>query len=421
MRRIAITAAGIVSPIGRGFGLFADNLLAGTSGVGRIVDVLGDGYGDIPVHYAALVDADLPSTLGDVPVHRSIVFAFDALRQILDSARASEIERANLHCGVGVGQLFPDLDDCRRFGTARVMAEIEAQFSSPRPEPALGLASALRSEHGTVLLRNELNLKGVATTYNGTCSASTQACIAACEDIADGATVAIGGGHDTLVTAGGIYLMHALGTLTEEQKIRPFDVHRDGTLLGEGAAYFLFEDLDHAEARNANVLAEVVGWATSIDGHHLTSPDPSGDPAVQMITAALHHARLEPASIDYVNAHGTSTVLNDTVESAVLKRALRGHPAFVSSTKAQVGHLIAACGAIGLAACLAAIEHQLVPPNPNLRDPDPDCDVALAPAHAVPAKIEYALCNSFGFGGQNGCMILRRPRSSRAPLEQVAS
>ena len=411
MQRVAITGAGIVSPIGRGMTAFAERLMAGQNGTRRLTEVFGASFEDVPIRHGAVVGETAPATLAaeiEDTAHRSIRFAADALAQIAGSLEGLDISSAGLHCGVGIGQLCPELSDLRKYGARRVLGEIEAQLRSATRAPELRLTSAMRADSGTALLQDMLGLEATAATYCGACSAATQACIAACEEVSAGATYALGGGHDTLFSAAGIHLMYELGTLSEEPDIRPFDVNRDGTMLGEGAAYFLFEDLEHAKARGATILAEVVGWASSSDGYHLTSPDPSGDAAVRMITRALRQAGLAPDRIDYVNAHGTSTVLNDRVEADIIKRALAGHRAHVSSTKAQVGHWIAACGAVGLAACLAAFERQLLPPNPHLVDPDPECEIELAPRTARAASIEHILCNAFGFGGQNSCVVLRR-------------
>lgn len=414
MERVVITGIGVVSPIGRGFRVFADQLLAGWCGSRRLEEVFGPNYRDVPVRYgAAVAPSDMPvlaefERLG--PHHRSVLFAADAIRQIVESSNGADLTRAGLHCGIGVGLLCPEMDDVRKYGAERMLKEFEAQPHPDRTAPQLNLASAIQANSGTDLLQQHYGLGSICGTYSGACSASTQASIAACEDVALGeAEFAIGGGHDTLFAPAGIHLMYELGTLSEDSRIRPFDVARDGTMLGEGAVYFLFERLEHARARGAHIYAEVTGWSSSLDGYHLTSPDPSGEAATRMIQCALRQSGFRPDEIDYVNAHGTATVLNDVMEAEVIKEALGGHPAYVSSTKAQVGHLIAACGAIGLGASIAAIEQQVVPPNPHLSDPDPECDVNLAPSHAIPARIDRVVCNSFGFGGQNSCLVLQRP------------
>lgn len=414
--RIAITAAGIVSPIGRGMVAFGDGLLAGRQGVKSLRGLFGDAHRDLPVRYGAWVDASdvAPSPrlerAGALP--RSVRFAADALQQVMGATRAPGLAAAGLHACMGAGQQLVDLADLRRHGVRRMLEVVDAAQAGA-PYDAHPFELPVRADQYVDLLRRAFELEGVSSLLGGACSASIQACIAACEDIVDGAEYAIGGGHDSMLGLGGLYLMYGLGTLSPSENeagriVRPFDIQRDGTLIGEGAAYFLFEALDHAQRRGAHILAEVVGYSAALDGHHITNPDPSGDAAVRMIEDAVAQAEISPHQIDYVNAHGTGTLLNDVVEARILDRALRGHRPLVSSTKAQVGHLIAACGAVELAACVVAIERQIAPPACNVDEQDPECDVRLAPAVAQATPITHVLCNSFGFGGQNSCMILRR-------------
>lgn len=414
--RIAITAAGVVSPLGRGLAALGDGLLAGRQGVKSLRGLFGDEHRALPVRYGAWVEARdfAPAPrldrAGRLP--RSLQLAGDALQQLCGDAPVPGLGEAGLHCGIGVGQQLPDLAALRQHGARPILDAIDAAAAGGE-RPGCAFEVALRADFGTELLRRAFELGGLSSALAGTCSASTQACIAACEDIAAGAAAAVGGGHDSLLSLGGLYFMYSLGTLspTEHEDgriVRPFDVHRDGTLLGEGAVYFLFEELEHARRRGARILAEVLGYSSALDGYHITNPDPSGDAAVRMIEDALAQAELRPEQIDYVNAHGTGTLLNDVVEAKILHRALRGHRPYVSSSKAQVGHLIAACGALGLASCLVALERQVAPPACNVDAPDPECDLRLAPLPAGTTRIEHVLCNSFGFGGQNACMILRR-------------
>lgn len=419
-RRIVMTAAGVVSPIGREYVRFGDNLLAGVQGVRSLAPLYGDEYSALPVRYGGLIDDGAvrvpPALLRFGRLHRSILFAADAIEQLARGGVPPGISQAGLYTGVGLGQLHPTLHDLREYGARRLLA-LADERSNGGLRTLPDADAEVEADHGTAVLRQAFGLEGPFGALAGACSASTQACIAACEDVLAGATYAIGGGHDSMLHPGGLYFMYTLGTLSPSESadgriVRPFDIERDGTLVGEGAAYFLFEDYAHASARRAPILAEVLGWGSSLDGHHITSPDPGGDAATRMIGDALEQARLPPTAIDYVNAHGTATVLNDTIEAGIIKRALQGRRAYVSSTKAQAGHLIAACGALGMAAGLTALERQQVPPNPNLSRPDPECDVRLAPAASVPAPIDHVLCNAFGFGGQNSCMVLRSARAA---------
>jgi 3-oxoacyl-[acyl-carrier-protein] synthase II len=190
---------------------------------------------------------------------------------------------------------------------------------------------------------------------------------------------------------------------------RPFDANRDGLALGEGAAVLTLETLDHASGRSANILGEIVGYGASLDTHHLTQPHPQGDAALASMTAATQSARLNPSQINYVNAHGTGTVMNDAAEANAIRRWAEDQAATlpVSSTKSSIGHLLGAAGAVEALVCLMALREQWLPPTSTLQTPDAACTfpVVRTPTRA---KMEYALSNSFGFGGANATLILRR-------------
>lgn len=190
---------------------------------------------------------------------------------------------------------------------------------------------------------------------------------------------------------------------------RPFDLKRDGFVLGEGAGVLLIESLEHAEARGARPIAELVGYAATSDAHHITQPAPEGAGAAQAIRLALRQAGLAPQDIDYVNAHGTSTPLNDRLETAAMKGAFGEHASKVaiSSTKSMTGHLLGAAGGVEAALSVMAIERSMIPPTINLENPDPECDLDYVPNLARPARLRTAMSNSMGFGGHNACLIFK--------------
>jgi 3-oxoacyl-[acyl-carrier-protein] synthase II len=402
-RRVVITAAGVVSPLGIGFRNFAQALFSGASAARPLVEAFGHEWAGLPVSIGAPVSDFVPRTIEGVPAHeleRSAQFALEAVGQIVDQVGAEMLRELNapLYCGVGAAQPLLDFEEARRLANNLI----------PRPR-----ATAVSCELGSQVLRAAFGLSGAAQTFAGACSASTQACIQAAEEIRAGLELAvIAGGHDSLLSVPGLYMMHELGTLataeaTPARAVRPFDRDRDGTMVGEGAVYFLFEELEHAQARGAVILAEVTGWGSSLDGHHVTSPDPEGTYGATMIKAALSLSGIAAERVDYVNAHGTATLLNDATEARILQRALPGHRPWVSSSKPQLGHLIAACGAAEVAVCVAALMQQRLPPNLNFETPDPEYDLKLViTSHA--AALEYVLSNSFGFGGQNSCILLKR-------------
>ena len=210
----------------------------------------------------------------------------------------------------------------------------------------------------------------------------------------------------------GFARMNALSTRNDspEQASRPWDKDRDGFVLSEGAGMLVLEELSHAEARGADVLAEIVGYGMSADGSHMTAPNPEGEGAARAMSAAIGDARLPPDQIDYINAHGTSTPLGDVAETRAIKSVFGDHARSlcVSSSKSQLGHLLGASGGVEMCACVMALEHQVVPPTINLDNPAPDCDLDYVPGEARSRPLTHILKNSFGFGGHNACLVIRK-------------
>jgi 3-oxoacyl-[acyl-carrier-protein] synthase II len=232
----------------------------------------------------------------------------------------------------------------------------------------------------------------------------------------DDADVMICGGTEACITplaVGGFRAMRALSQRNDdpEHACRPWDKLRDGFIIGEGAGILILEELEHARRRNAPILAELVGYGMSGDAFHITSPSEDGDGAYRVMRAALRDARIEPHLIDYINAHGTSTDVGDRIETTAIKRVFGEHArrVAVSSTKSMTGHLLGGAGGLEAGISVMAIRDQIAPPTINYECPDPDCDLDYVPNHARPMKIDYALSNSFGFGGTNGCLIFKKP------------
>ena len=254
-------------------------------------------------------------------------------------------------------------------------------------------------------------------------SATATACTTSAHSIGDSfrliqhgdALAMICGGTEACITPmgiGGFAAMRALSTRNDEPEraSRPWDRDRDGFVVGEGAGILVLEDLEFAQRRGANILAEVVGYGMSADAFHVTSPPDDGDGAFRVMRNALRDAKLEPEQIDYINAHGTSTEVGDRAETQAIKRAFGEHAykVAVSSTKSMTGHLLGGAGGLEAGITVMAIRDQLAPPTINLDNPDPVCDLDFVPHHARPLKIEHALSNSFGFGGTNGCLIFKK-------------
>jgi len=232
---------------------------------------------------------------------------------------------------------------------------------------------------------------------------------------AGGADVVLAGGAEAPITPLGVAGFNALRALSRQndnpqRASQPFNRNRDGFVLAEGAAVLVLESADHAAARGVQPLAELRGYAATSDSHHLTEPNPTGQSAAAAVTAALESAQLSPSDVDYLNAHGTSTPLNDWHETKALKLAL-GDDAYripVSSTKSMTGHLLGAGGALEAALCIMALETGIMPPTINLDDPDDECDLDYVPLSARQADLNVVLSNSFGFGGHNSVLVLAR-------------
>jgi 3-oxoacyl-[acyl-carrier-protein] synthase II len=231
----------------------------------------------------------------------------------------------------------------------------------------------------------------------------------------DDADVMICGGAEACITPmgiGGFAAMRALSLRNDhpEKASRPWDAQRDGFVVGEGAGILILEELEHARRRGAPILAEMAGYGMTADAHHMTSPPEDGDGAFRVMQLAIRDAGIEPNQIQYVNAHGTSTEIGDRIETKAIKRAFCDHAnkLAVSSTKSMTGHLLGGAGGLEAGITTLALRDQIAPPTINYEVPDPECDLDYVPNHSRPMKIDYALSNSFGFGGTNGCLILKR-------------
>jgi 3-oxoacyl-[acyl-carrier-protein] synthase II len=263
----------------------------------------------------------------------------------------------------------------------------------------------------------------IRTGAKGPNSATATACTTSAHSIGDSfkiiqrndADVMICGGAEACITPmgiGGFAAMRALSQRNDEPEraSRPWDVQRDGFVVGEGSGILVLEEFEHAQRRGANILAEIVGYGMSADAYHITSPSEDGDGAFRVMRLALKDAGIEPEQIDYVNAHGTSTEVGDRIETTALKRVFCEHAykLAVSSTKSMTGHLLGGAGGLEAGITVLALRDQIAPPTVNLDLPDPECDLDYVPHKARPMKIDYALSNSFGFGGTNGCLIFKR-------------
>lgn len=408
-RPVVITGLGVVSPIGIGADAFWDALRSGRSGVSRVTAFEASRF---PCQVAAAVvdfraeeflEARAAARMGR---HAQFAVAAAMLAVAHAGLDLEQVDRGR--CGAVLGCCFGD--------QAAVEAEHAVlQASGPRRvAPALVPIQLSSLAAGEVAIN--LGLRGLNYVVSAACASANHALGLAARHIAHGdAEVVLAGGTEAALTPlvfAGFGQARALATGfndTPEQASRPFDAARRGFVPGEGAAVLVLESLDHARAREAPILAEFAGFAASDDAHHVTAPDPEGRGLADAITAALADARLPPEAIDYVSAHGTSTPLNDKLETRAIKRAFgdQARRLAISATKSQLGHLLGAASAVALAATVLAMQHGLVPPTINLDNPDPDCDLDYVPHAARPLEIRAAVSNACGFGGQNSVVVIR--------------
>lgn len=425
MRKVAITGMGIVTAIGIGVAEYWKAVLAGTSGVGPIRHFDASG---LPSRMASYVQDEEAlegwrRRLGLSPEDpRSLLFALASGQMAYEAARW-HVELGGERVGVVFGTYGDKID------TGRI-AEV-AYRSRPEGTREIPLApffeSYCRTFNGHQLHRllPHYATAALARMYGGTgptCTIQT-ACTSAAQAIGEAfrairrGTVdrAICGGGECLVSAHSMLMFSLLGALSTrndepERASRPFDATRDGFVLGEGSGVLVLERMDLAQERGAPILAELAGFGTSCDAYRLTDEDPEGRGAVLAMQRALDSAGLGPGDVDYINAHGTSTLINDRVETTAIKTVFgrRAYDIPVSSTKSMIGHAISAAGAIEAIACILALREQVLPPTINYEHPDPQCDLDYVPNVARPSRIDVALSNSFGFGGHNDCLIIKR-------------
>jgi 3-oxoacyl-[acyl-carrier-protein] synthase II len=407
-RRVVVTGLGAVTSLGTSVDTFWDNIISGKSGISTIerVDV-----SDIPTHIAAEIkDFDIEQYMSRRAARRldrSAQYFWVATQQALNDADLSydeddpEALRVGVVAGTGIGGVE----------TFEQQFEVLAERGPGRMAPT-GIAMIISNMAGGVA-SIDFNLYGPNSTVVTACAASANAIGDAAAVIARGAAdVMVAGGGEASITrfaVGGFSQARALSTNNDDPSgsSRPFDLERDGFVMGEGAAVLILEEYEHAKARGADIYGELIGYGMSADGYHITLPRPGGAGAARAMEAALKDAGMAPEDLSYINAHGTSTPANDKTETAAIKLAF-GVGAYdipISSTKSMTGHLLGAAGAIESLVCLKAINDQIIPPTINLVNPDPDCDLDYVPNVARPAELKTAMTNSFGFGGHNVSLI----------------
>ncbi|MBI4872789.1 MAG: beta-ketoacyl-[acyl-carrier-protein] synthase family protein [Candidatus Riflebacteria bacterium] len=428
-RRAVITGIGLVTPLGLGTEQNWSGLLEGRSGVGPIRAFDAGRFatriaGEVPEYDATSYlrpGERLPES-----VQKHTRFAVTAARMAWDDSGLSPAppnpERFGVYLGAGKGTGLGDLHYLAPVVEQSLTSEGQldpksfwANASSQVPRDVDREAEPSRA---AVLLASMYGARGPLYTCLTSCAAGSQAIGDAFRSIQYGtADVALCGGSHSMITPLGLLgfsLLNALSTRNDEpaRASRPFDKERDGFILAEGAGLLVLEELEHARRRDARIYAELVGYGPSSDAFRATDPHPEAIGGILAIRRALEDAGVRPEDVDYINAHGTSTQGNDKIETMAIRAVFGDHAPRVpvSSTKSCTGHLIAAAGAVELAICCLAIVHGIVPPTINYETPDSDCDLDYVPNVPRKARVDTVLSNSFGFGGQNVALVVRRFR-----------
>ncbi len=407
--RVVVTGIGAFTPLGLDMATTWQGLIAGKSGIDYItlcdpapleVKFAGEVKGFEPTNYIGRKEARRMDRFAQL----AVAAAMQAVQQSGIQVSAANQSDIAVVVGSGIGGLTT------LFEQTKVLIESGPSRVSPF------LAPMMISDMAAAQVSITLGIKGLNLCTTSACSSSSDAIGVACELIRRGdAEAVLAGGSEAIINPLGITAFSALKAISTrndapKEASRPFDAQRDGFVISEGACILILESLEHARKRGANILAEIIAYGATADAFHITQPDDKGEGAVRAMQLALKKAGLAPTDIDYINAHGTSTPLNDKTETLAIKTVFgeQAHRVPVSSTKSMLGHLIGAAGAIETAICIMTIQHGIIPPTINLTHPDPECDLDYVPNVARQAKVTTALSNSFGFGGHNSVLIIRR-------------
>ena len=423
-RRVAITGLGLVTPLGNSVAATWRALMEGRSGIASIAGFDASGF---PVRIAAEVkDFNPPSSAA----HRKLL-KYTARHSLFALAAASEaIHDAGISprpdnagrwgCVTGSGMMgvaFAELAQFQeRFAAGgELMPELLFAPAAPAPDPIAYARN--QANAGLALLVQSVGIRGYASSINTACASGGQAVGLGLRLIRrGGAEFVLAGGFDSMINPIGLAGFCMLGALSTDNQTprrasRPFDLTRNGFVLGEGAGFMVLEEWQAAQRRGAHIYAELAGDGNSLSSYRITDSHPSGDGPIQAMRWALQDAGARPDEVGYINAHGTSTIMNDRSECAAVKAVFGSHApkVKVSSTKSLMGHLIAGAGAVEAAICALSIHHASVPASANLAQPDPQCDLNFVREGPAPLRAGLAMSNSFGFGGSNSCLIFRSP------------
>ena len=422
-RRVAITGIGLVTPVGNGAASTWQALLQGQSGVAPISLFDASGF---PVRIAAEVKGDahlelVGSRRITKSANRSHLFALAAAEEALRDAdlRPTPETSHRWGCTVGTGMVnvtYPELETLHREAVKGDTLDTLRLLNSPMARDPMAFCRSQPAE-GVSLLLKRYGIRGYSSSVHTACASGGQAVGTALKVIRRGDCDAVlAGGFDSMISPLGLAGFCLLNAVSPDNDnplgaSRPFDASRNGFVLGEGAGFLVLEEWEAAHRRGARIYAELAGEGNSLSSYRITDSHPSGDGPIQAMHQALACAGAQPHHVDYLNAHGTSTPMNDRSEAAAAQAVFGAHvgQVAVSSTKSLMGHLIAAAGAVEAAVCALAIHHRVAPINANLRERDPDCDLNFVCDQPKTMPIRMAMSNSLGFGGSNSCLVFRSP------------
>ena len=404
-RKVVITGMGILSPIGNSVSEFYSNLKNSTNGIDLITQFDTSNHS---VHIAGEVKIDLEDYIEKKQLLRmdrfsamAIIASDEAIKQSKLNNDSINKENVGVIIGSGIGGI-------KTFEEQHGKLMENPRRVSPFFIPSI--ISDIASGHVSI----KYGFQGPNYCVVSACATATHAIGDAFRMISNGdADVIVTGGSDATISPTAIAGFSNMKALTKnedpESANRPFDANRDGFVMGEGAGILILEEKEHAKKRNVNILAEICGYGATADAYHLTSPSPDGNGAIRAMKKAIENANCLPTDIDYINAHGTSTPYNDKIETEAIKKVFGEHSykLNISSTKSMTGHLLGAAGGIESVASILSIKNNFVPPTINYNTPDNDCDLNYTPNKAIKKKIDYAMSNTFGFGGHNGVLIFK--------------
>jgi len=409
LKRVVVSGLGIISPVGTGIEAFWSALTAGVSGIGPVTRF-------DPTNFNTKIAGEVRDFEPTLYIDRKEARRMDRFTQFAVAATGMAVEDADLdftkenrdRIGVVLGSGVGGIETLEEQG--RVLAKRGPGRVSPLFVPMM------IANMGAGQVAIKYRLRGPNTTSVSACASSSNAIGEAFRMLQHGrADIMITGGAEAAITPlamAGFIQMKAMSSRNSEPEkaSRPFDLERDGFVIGEGAAILILETLEHALERKSRIYAEVIGYGSTCDAYHVTAPDPEGYGATNSMQEALVDAGLEPPAIDYINAHATGTPLGDKAETLAIKKVFGSHAqeVAISSTKSMTGHLLGASGGLEAMACVLAIENGIIPPTINYEQPDPDCDLDYVPNIARKATVDVAMTNSFGFGGHNATLVFRK-------------